>query len=99
MSRTVGGATTGVRLALAFIVATTVAMLSASAASSPSLVVVAAVAVALAAVCCSDHAAAALIARAQAPEHPTADDEASFLDRLATDPLHHPLRPRAPGLV
>jgi hypothetical protein len=55
--------------------------------------------IAVAAVTRLDSRLATLVARAQG-RHPSTGDEVLFLLACrVTDPLHHPLRPRAPGLA
>jgi hypothetical protein len=101
MGRRLGAATALLRLALAVAVGSAVALLMPSlittAADTPAAVVLAAVVIAVAAVTRLDSRLATLVTRAQG-RHPATGDEAPFvLAGRVTDPLHHPLRPRAPG--
>lgn len=66
---------------------------------SPSAVVLAAVAVAVAAVLVIQSYVATSAACLPAPRAADADRVPSLLAGRVTDPLRHPLRPRAPGLV
>lgn len=103
MSRRVGAATARLRPALVLMVGGAVALLIpslfAAAADTPSAVVLAAVAVAAAAVVRLNTQVVAPVASALAPQLRRADDVPGFLAGRVTDPLRHPLRPRAPGLA
>lgn len=66
---------------------------------TPSTVVLAALAVALTAALVIPSYAATSAARPPAPHASTADRAPLLLADRVTDPLRHPLRPRAPGLV
>lgn len=68
-------------------------------ASAPSAVVLAALAVAVAAVVVLHSHVATFVPSALASVSRAMDDVPSFLAGAVTDPLRHPLRPRAPGLV
>jgi hypothetical protein len=88
MSRMIGGA---VALLTPALFATTL--------DAPSAAVLVAVAVALAAVVAlSNHVMTSVIG-ALAPPPRTPDQAPKLLAGRVTDPLHHPLRPRAPGLA
>src|SRR5215213_863828 len=63
----------------------------------PSAVVLAAVAMAVVAVIRLNSYATTVLARASTPRPPTRDEALVLLAGRVTDPLHHPLRPRAPG--
>lgn len=95
--------TTRLRLTLAIKVGGAVALLVpslfATTLDAPSAVVLAAVAAAVAAVVGLNSHVATPVASALAPQPRTADEAPAFLPGRVTDPLHHPLRPRAPGLV
>ena len=104
MSRMAGATTARLRLALAVLVGGSAALLLppslAATAGAPSGVVLAAVALAALA---SLVRLNSLVAGAQ-PQRRTPQSRAtavpiSFLAGRVTDPLHHPLRPRAPGLA
>lgn len=103
MSRMLGASTARVRLALALVVGGAVAMLMpsllATTMDAPSVALMAAVAVALAAMVGLNRLIGTSVPRSLAPPPRTADRAPSFLAARVTDPLHHPLRPRAPGLV
>ena len=103
MSRMVGAATARLRLAVALVVGGAFALLMpallATTMDAPSVALMAAVAVALAAVVGLSSLIATSVPRAMAPPPHAADEAPSFLAARVTDPLHHPLRPRAPGLV
>jgi hypothetical protein len=100
MSRMVAAATARLRLALTLVTGAAVAVLvpSLSAAESPSAVVLVAVAAAVAAVVVPGRHVAAS-APVAARQLSAADEARPFLAGRVTDPLHHPLRPRAPGVV
>jgi len=101
MSRGVGVATARLRLALVLMVGGVAALLMPSlfaAADTPSAVVLAAVAVVVAAVVRLDSHVVTSVARALVPQ-PRSADEVAVLTGRVTDPLRHPLRPRAPGLA
>lgn len=66
---------------------------------APSTVVLAALAVALTAALVLPSYVAASSAGLTAPRAVTADRVPRLLADRVTDPLRHPLRPRAPGLV
>lgn len=103
MSRMVGAVTPRLRFALAIMVGGTAALLMpslfATTVDAPSAVVLAALVMALAAAVCVNSHVATLAATALAPVPRTADEVPSFLAGRVTDPIHHPLRPRAPGLT
>ena len=103
MGRRVGLATARFRLALVIMVGGTVALLMPSlfavAADTPSAVVLAAVAVAAAAVVRLNTQVVASVASALAPQLRSAEEVPALLPGRVTDPLRHPLRPRAPGLA
>lgn len=73
--------------------------LFASTLDAPSTVVLVAVAVALAALLVLQSYVASSAACLSAPRAATADRVPSLLADRVTDPLRHPIRPRAPGLV
>lgn len=103
MSRVSGAGTARLRLALALMVGGAVALLMPSLFSAtvdaPSAVVLTAVALAMAAVGLNGRRVSTLVSGELAlPLHP-ADEAVSFLAGGVTDPVHHPLRPRAPGLA
>jgi hypothetical protein len=104
MSRMPRAVTARPRLALSILVGGAVALLMASlfaaTLDAPSAVVLTAVTLAVGAVLgINSRQVAALAAGALAPHRRPADEAPSFLPGRATDPAHHPLRPRAPGLV
>jgi hypothetical protein len=103
MSRKVDAATAQLRLLLAVAIGGVVALLlpsmTATTVDASSAVVVAALALAVAAVVLLSAHGTASLPRAVALQPGTADELPSFLAGRVTDPLHHPLRPRAPGLV
>ena len=100
MSRLVDAATASLRLAHAFVAAGLwMSLLLATQANAPSAVVFAALAVAVAAVVVLDGYVATFVPGALGSVPRTADDVPSYLVWGVTDPLHNPLRPRAPGLV
>lgn len=68
-------------------------------ANAPSAAVLAALAVALAAVLLLVSHVAGLVPNALASVPHASADVLSLLAGRVTDPQHHPLRPRAPGLV
>ncbi len=102
MSRMVGAATARLRLAIALVVGGAFALLMpsllATTMDAPA-VVLAALALALAAVVGLSSHIATPVPRSTAPPPHAADEVTPFLAGRVTDPLHHPLRPRAPGLV
>ncbi len=103
MSRMVGAATARVRLALALVVGGAVALLIpallATTMDTPSAAVLVAVALAVAAVVALNSQVATSVPGALAPQSRAADEAPPVLAGRVTDPSHHPLRPRAPGLV
>lgn len=104
MSRRVAGATTRLRLVLVIVVGSAAAQLmpsvSATTVDAPSMsVLLAAVAFAAAAVVVLRSHAATSVPKALALQPGTADEAPSFRAGRVTDPLHCPLRPRAPGLA
>jgi hypothetical protein len=103
MSRKVGGAAAKLRLALAFVVNGAVALLMPSlgtAVDAPSMAMLVAVTVAVAAaVVLSSHLATSVQPGVLAPQLRTASEPPTVRPGGVTDPLHHPLRPRAPGQV
>jgi hypothetical protein len=100
MSRTVA---TGARarLALVLILGCAIAGLTelVPAGESPSAVVLAAAAMALVSSASTRGLVAASAVVSSAPPVSTPTDVPVLLDGRATDPVHHPLRPRAPGLA
>ena len=102
MSRMAGATTARLRLALAVLVGGSAALLLppslAATTGAPSGVVLATVALAALASLVSLNS---FVARAQpqrlAPRSRATEVPNSFLAGRVTDPLHHPLRPRAPG--
>jgi hypothetical protein len=104
MSRMVGTTTARVRFVLAFVLGGPVAVLMpslfATTVDASSAGVLAAIAVAAVAAVAGRHSLVATSpSRALAPQSRATDEAPSFLAARVTDPLHHPLRPRAPGLV
>jgi CBS domain containing-hemolysin-like protein len=104
MSRMVGTTTARVRLVLAFVLGGPVAVLMPSLFTTmldaSSAGVLASVAVAAVASVLGHHVLVATgVPRALAPQSRATQEAPSFLAARVTDPLHHPLRPRAPGLV
>jgi len=104
MSRMVGTTTARVRFVLAFVLGGPVAVLMpslfATTVDASSAGVLAAVAVAALAAVVGRHSLVATSpSRALAPQSRATEEASSFLAARVTDPLHHPLRPRAPGLV
>jgi len=88
------------RFALAIMVGGTVALLTpsllATTVDTPA-VVLAALVVALAAAAGLNHHVATLATRALASSPRPSDDVPVYLAGQVTDPVHHPIRPRAPG--
>jgi hypothetical protein len=103
MSRIVGAAAAQLRLALAFVFSGAVALLTPSLGTTvdaPSTAVLVAVAVAVAAaVVLSSHLATSVLPGVLAQQLRTTDEAPTVRPGRVTDPRHHPLRPRAPGLV
>jgi len=103
MSRSVCAATARLRLVLAVAVGGAVALLMPSVLTTtleaPSAMVLAALAAAVAAVVVLSTWGATSVPWALALQPRTADEVPSVIAGRVTDPLHHPLRPRAPGLV
>jgi uncharacterized membrane protein len=104
MSRMVGTTTAPVRFVLAFVLGGPVAVLMpslfATTVDASSASVLAAVAVAAVASVLGHNILAATRVPSRLASHTRATDEApAFRISLVTDPTHHPLRPRAPGLV
>jgi hypothetical protein len=103
MSRMGGAVTARLRLALAIVVGSAVALLMpslfATTVDAPSAALLAVLAVALTAALGRNRLVAVPVTSALAPQPGTADEAPSFLAGRVTDPVHHPLRPRAPGLA
>jgi hypothetical protein len=103
MSRMIGAATTRLRLWLALVVGGALTLLTpslfAATLDAPTAAVLMAVALALAAVAVLLSHVAAPVPGALTPRSRAADEAPPVLASRVTDPLHHPLRPRAPGLV
>ena len=103
MSRMIGAATARLRLALTIVVGGAFAILtpalSAATLDAPSAAVLAAVAVAVTALIGANGLVATQLPRTPATQPPATDEMPRFLAARVTDPLHHPLRPRAPGLA
>ena len=103
MSRMLGAVTPRLRFALAIMVGGAVALLMptllATTVDAPSAVVLAALVSALIAAVGLNGQLATLVARALAPLPRAADSAPAHLAARVTDPCHHPLRPRAPGLA
>lgn len=103
MSRPPGAETPRLRFALAIVAGGAVALLipsvSATAMDAPAAVLLAALGMALAAAVRLNSHVATLGARAAAPPHRAADDVPVFLVGRVTDPVHQPIRPRAPGMA
>ena len=93
---------TRLRLGLAIMVGSAVALLMPSlfgmTGDAPSAVLLTALALAVAAVVALNKHVATVVATAL-PQPRTTNDAPSFLAGRVTDPVHHPLRPRAPGLA
>jgi hypothetical protein len=96
-----GAVTARLRLALVVMVGSAVALLMpslfATTMDAPSAAVLAALAVAVAAALGGNRLVAIPVTSALAPQPGTVDEAPSFLAVRVTDPVHHPLRPRAPG--
>jgi hypothetical protein len=91
-----------VRLALAWLVGGTLVLLMPSLAVTadvPSAAVLVALVVATAAMVVLGRHVAVTLPGVLALRPPTVDEPPQVLAGRVTDPLHHPLRPRAPGLV
>jgi hypothetical protein len=100
MSRMVGTTTARLWLALAFVLGGPAALVLATTVETSSAPLLAAVAVAALTAMVGPHRlVATAVPRAVAPRSGAPDEPASFLASRVTDPLHHPLRPRAPGLA
>jgi hypothetical protein len=101
MSR-MSAAAAGLRLAGALVVGATLAALMPSlgqTVDASSAAVLLGLMVAMAAVVVFGRHAVMTLPGVLAPQSPTADEAPQVLAGRVTDPLHHPLRPRAPGLV
>jgi cyanate permease len=102
MSGMLGAVTPRLRLSLAVMVGAVAALLMplllTTSVDAPT-VVLAALVVALAATGGFNSQVGTLVARALAPLPHTADDAPMFLAGRVTDPVHHPIRPRAPGMA
>ncbi|MGH3458810.1 hypothetical protein [Aeromicrobium sp.] len=102
MSGMTAGLTPRLQSALAVVLGSVAALLmpslSATTMDAASAVVLAALVVAMATVGLSSHVAI-LVARAIAPPLCTVDDAPVFLAGRVTDPVRHPIRPRAPGMA
>jgi len=98
-----GAARARLRLALALVAGGALTLLMpsllASTVDGPSAAVRVAVALAVAAVAVLLSHVATPVPATLAPRSHAADEVAAMLTGRVTDPLHHPLRPRAPGLV
>lgn len=102
MSWTVGAATAGFRLALvvlAGLAASLTPSLLATQANGPSAAVLATLALAVAAVLMGDRHVAGFLPGPVVSRAGTTEGLLSSRTGGVTDPVHHPLRPRAPGLV
>lgn len=103
MSRTVVAGTARLRLALAVLVGTVLALLApalvATQVNAPSAVVLAGLALLVAAAIGLHRHLATAAPRSRAPRASAHEETASFLAERVTDTLRHPLRPRAPGMV
>jgi putative intracellular protease/amidase len=103
MSRRVDAATAGLRLVLAVVVGGAAAHLVpsvlATTMEAPPALALAALALAVAAMVCRICHGATSVPRVLGQQPGNADEAPWFLSERVTDPLHHPLRPRAPGLV
>jgi hypothetical protein len=103
MSRMLGAVTPRLRFALAIMVGSAVALLMpsllATTVDTSSAVVLAALLMAVATAVGLNNRVATLLARALAPPPRTADQVPALLAGRVADPVHHPLRPRAPGLA
>ena len=99
MGRSLGAVTALLRVALAVMVGGALALLVPSLVTTtvgaPSTVVLAAIAVAVTAVIALGHPV--VVTRAHAFRHPGGEGTPCFLAERVVDPMHHPLRPRAPG--
>jgi hypothetical protein len=84
---------------LGAVVACALASLVPIEANASSMLVVAAVAVAVAAALTASHRFASFAIPQPMPRPRARGDMTTAASGPATDPLHHPLRPRAPGLV
>jgi len=101
MSR-MSAATAGLRLAVALVVGAALAALMPSldvTLDAPSAAVLLGLVVAMAAAVVFGRRAAMTLPGVLALQSPTTDEAPQVLAGRVTDPLHHPLRPRAPGLV
>jgi hypothetical protein len=98
-----GAVTPRLRFALAIMAGSAVAVLipsmSATTMDAPATVLLAALGMALAAAVHLNSHVARLVARAVAPPYRTPDDVPLFIAGRITDPVHHPIRPRAPGMA
>ena len=103
MSQRVGASAGRLRLVLVVVIGGALAQVMPSllvtTVDAPSAVVLATLALALAAVVVLSSHRATFVPGALARQPGTADDTPPFLARRVTDPLHHPIRPRAPGLA
>lgn len=102
MTRVISAATARVRVLLALALCSVIALMLPSLVAtgdSPSAVAFVAAAVVLGAGWGLSRHVAAFASRALPPMLRAADQVRCLLTDRATDPAHHPLRPRAPGLV
>jgi hypothetical protein len=91
-----------VRLAIALTIAGAVGLVLpsiAAAVESPSALVVASLAMAVAAMVHVGSGRQLALAFVPVRVHPSSDEVAVVRPGQATDPVHHPIRPRAPGQV
>jgi hypothetical protein len=86
-------------VALGGVVALLMPSVSATTLDAPSAMVAAALAAVVAAVVVLSSGCTTSTPRALALQPCMADDVPSLIGGRVTDPLHHPLQPRAPGLV
>lgn len=103
MSRRGAARTVSLRSLLMVVLGGAVALLMPSlvvaAIDAPSTLVLAAIATAVAAVLASRCRLVAFVIPLQVTRPRDADHVITVLGGQATDPVHHPLRPRAPGLA
>jgi hypothetical protein len=103
MSRMLGAVTPRLRFALATLVGSAVAVLlpvlvTPTVDASPSMVLAALVIACAAAATLNSHVATS-VARVAAPSLRSAYGAPVLLAGRVTDPVHHPIRPRAPGMA
>jgi len=103
MSRMLGAVTPRLRVALVIMAGAAVSLMlpvlvAPTVDSSTSMVLAALVMACVAAARLNSHVATS-VARVSAPSSRSADGAPMLLAGRVTDPIHHPIRPRAPGMA